>query len=58
MLHMHQHFVRDSKQEKTSMDASGFEPAIIHFADEHSTVVPRAPEVPELKKYGCVKSFN
>ena len=42
------------RQEITSIDESGFEPAIIRFADERSTVQPRAPEVLGPKKYGCV----
>ena len=40
--------------EKTSMDASGFEPWNAHLADECSTVVPRGPEISGTKKYGCV----
>ena len=43
-----------AKKEKISLDVSGFEPAIIRFEDEHSTVVPREPELFRAKKYGCV----
>ena len=42
------------RQEKTSMDALGFEPWNDCLADECSTVVPRGPEVFGSKKYGCV----